>query len=277
MGGKILKRQVRSLRHFFRPGGNYIISFPKCGRTWLRLMLGHYLAHHNGIESQDYLMTGELLRQPGVPQLVAYHDDKPYKRTPEELERSKTNYRKDRVLFLCRDPRDVLVSQYYSLRYRASSHGYDGPLQDYVYEARGSLATIVAYYNIWADQQHNPRDFLLLRYEDMIAEPATALTRALGFFGVREVRPDLVAQAVDYASFDNMRQLEEADAFGRKTLRPTEKGDLRTYKTRKGVVGDHLEALAPRELAHVNAVVARELDPFFGYGEVSAAVSEGSG
>lgn len=274
MGGKVLKRQIRSVRRFFRPGGNYIISFPKCGRTWLRLMLGHYLAHHHGVETQDYLMTGELFRQPGVPQLVAYHDDKPYKRTPEELEHSKAHYRKDRVVFLCRDPRDVLVSHYYSLRYRAGSHGYDGPLEDYVYEARGSLATIVAYFNIWARQRHTPHDFLLLRYEDMIADPTAALERTLGFFGVTEIRPELVAQAVDYASFDNMRRLEEADAFGRKTLQPTEKGDLRTYKTRKGVVGDHRAELAPRELAYVNTVVARELDPVFGYGEVNTAVSE---
>lgn len=271
MTGKVLKRQVRAIGRHFRPGGNYIISFPKCGRTWLRLMLGHYLAHHHGIETQDYLMRDALARQPDVPRIAAYHDDKPYKRRPEELERSKRHYRKDKVIFLCRDPRDVLVSHYYSLRYRASSHGYDGPLEDYVYEGQGSLATIIAYYNIWADQQDSPRDFQLLRYEDMIADPATELRRALAFVGVTDIREDLVAQAVDFASFDNMRRLEEEDAFGAKTLRPTDKGDPRTYKTRKGVVGDHLEALAPRELAHVNETVTRDLDPFFGYGRDGAA------
>lgn len=268
-GRRQLRRTFKKLRHLGRralgPETTYVISFPKCGRTWLRLMLGHYLAHHYGIETSDYLMVSNLRGHPLLPRLAIKHDDKPYKRRPQELDRDKSQYRYDRVLFLCRDPRDVLVSHYYSLRHRATSYHYEGSLRDYVYEEQGSLASIVAYYNLWAAARSQPRAFLGLRYEDLVADPRESLRRALTFLGIEGIEDERLAASVSFAAFDNMRQLEVTDAFGSKTLRPGDPADPSSYKTRKGIVGDHLTALDQPELDYVNAVIERELDPFFGY------------
>jgi hypothetical protein len=266
------KKKKFLLCRLARPETNFVFSFPKCGRTWLRLMLGHYLAHHYGIDTGDYLMVGELRGHPRLPRLSIKHDDKPYKRRPEELDTDKGQYRRDRVIFLCRDPRDVLVSHYYSLQHRSTSYRYSGTLAEYAYEERGSLATIIAYYNIWAAQRHRPRAFLCLRYEDFAAQPQQNLQRALSFIGVEEIDERLISDSVAYATFDNMRRLEEEDAFGAKTLRPGDRSDLRTYKTRKGIVGDHLNAFDTRELAWLDDVIDRCLDPCFGYGSREADV-----
>lgn len=269
-GRRQLRRVFKKWEHFgrraFRPETTFVISFPKCGRTWLRLMLGHYLAHHHGIATSDYLMVGELRGHPLLPRLAIKHDDKPYKRRPDELNADKSLYRYDRVLFLCRDPRDVLISHYHALRHRATSYRYDGSLRDYVYEERGSLATIVAYYNIWARASSQPRAFLRLRYEDLLTDPHENLALALRFLGIEAIDEERLAASVTFAAFDNMRRLEVGDAFGSKTLRPADPADTSSYKTRKGIVGDHLSALEAPELDYVNSLVERELDPGFGYG-----------
>ncbi|MGB5252446.1 MAG: hypothetical protein WBN68_06970, partial [Sedimenticolaceae bacterium] len=68
-----------------------------------------------------------------------------------------------------------------------------------------------------------------------------------------------------FASLDNMRQLEERDAFNMRTLRPENKADERSYKTRKGVVGDYKNILNETDHALVETYIKDHLDPELGY------------
>lgn len=244
----------------------YLISFPKCGRTWLRLLIGHYLAHHYGLPTDNYLRIQDYHRlDRRVPLIEKLHDDKPQKRRLEELGRSKDLFCRDKVIFLVRDPRDVLVSWFYARKYRESGPKYAGTIHDFITEEYGSLAVIVEYYNIWFAERDKPKSFLLLRYEELHAGPEQELKRVLGFLGVPQIDDALVTAAAAFASFDNMRQLEEQDAFNMRTLRPENKDDERSYKTRKGIVGDHKNTLTEVDLAFVDTYVKEHLNPELGY------------
>lgn len=245
----------------------YVVSYPKCGRTWLRLMLGHYLVHHYGLDRDEYIHVERFAESDRrVPPIRIYHDDKPYKRAPEQLGRDKSRYAQDRVVLLVRDPRDVIVSRYYAIRFRERSGGYQGTIGEYLREPNGSLASLCAYYRIWLEQRDVPERFLLVRYEDMHRDPARELRRVLELMGVAPVREDLLAAAVEFGRFDNMRRLEERDAFGTHALRPGDPNDPRSYKTRKGIVGDHKNEIPPDDLAWMNAYIAAHVPPELGYG-----------
>jgi hypothetical protein len=245
----------------------YVISYPKCGRTWLRLMLGHYLAHHYGLARSEYIRLQEFSRDdPRIPPIRVYHDDKPYKRTPEELTRDKSAYAQDRVVLLVRDPRDVIVSRFYAVKYREQGEPYPGSIGEFLREPRGSLATLCAYYRIWLEQRHVPRAFLVVRYEDMHQDPGKELRRVLELLGVQPIREEGIAAAVEFGRFDNMRRLEQQDAFGVRTLRPSDQADPRSYKTRKGIVGDHRNEIPAEDLAWMDRFVAEHVPAELGYG-----------
>jgi hypothetical protein len=59
--------------------------------------------------------------------------------------------------------------------------------------------------------RHKSKDFLLLRYEDMVSGTAAELTRVAAFLS-RDTTPESVRQAVERSSADEMRKLEDKNA-----------------------------------------------------------------
>jgi hypothetical protein len=247
-----------------RSAGVVLLSYPKCGRTWLRMMLGRTLALHYGLEDANYLANDLPTGTDGrAPRIRVSHDDNPQWKEPGTLARSKRRYRRQRVVFLVRDPRDVVVSMYFE-RTRREQVAV-GSMADFLEAPVGSLPTILEYYNLWASHRSQPRDFLLVRYEDLQREAAVELRRLLDFIGVREVSDAHIAAGVEFASFDNMRAMEMREDFGSGRLRPRDRSDAESFKTRKGVVGGYVDYLEPAQIERVEGLVSERLDPFFGY------------
>lgn len=240
-----------------------VVSFHRSGRTWLRLLLGRALAGHLGIAAADPLDLDRLARHPGVPRIVLSHDDLPQWKTPAELETDKSRYADKRVVFLVRDPRDVLVSSYFQKTRRLGS--YRGTLAGYLEEERGGFESLLAFYRIWWQNRAVPAGFLLLRYEDLHARPAAELRRVLDFIGVDGVTDAVVEEAVRFASFDNLRRLERSDRLRSPALRPGDPGDPESFKVRQGKVGGHGCYLAPGDIERLVARMRAVLPPELGY------------
>ena len=184
-----------------------LYSFPKCGRTWVRYMYTYLFGEH----------------------LAATHLTKIVDRS--------------RHIILIRRFEDVLVSYYFEILYREGfgEIDIDGAMARTWSEASraGMLATLGAlerlpigkrwhnritsarkdrslmllfricvdvffeHYRYWLEQDGQK---LVLRYEDLRADPIGNLRRLVDFVG-RVPSVDL-AQAVDRASFERMRKLE---------------------------------------------------------------------
>lgn len=242
----------------------FLISYPKCGRTWLRIMLSKALAEHFGVADIDYLDSNLLgMEGQGLPRVRISHDSAPHWKTPGQLPTSKRRYRKKKVLLLVRDPRDVVVSMYFERSRRELV--YDGSLSEFLHEKKGSLDTIIEYYNVWARNRAVPRGFHLVRYEDLQRDAAAELMKIMEFLGLEGVSGEALRSAVDFASFKNMRAMEKKDALGSGRLRPRNEKDRESYKTRRGKVGGFVDYLSPEEIAWVNDRIAEKLDPLFGY------------
>lgn len=131
--------------------------------------MGKAIASHFKLKDLDILQMGNFSAMlPGIPYIRFTHDDLPQHKRPNELEESKRAYKRYKVVFLIRDPRDVIVSLYFQKTKRV--HQYTGSLSEFLYREQGSFNSLLHFYNIWAKNRNVPEDFLLLRYEEIHAD-----------------------------------------------------------------------------------------------------------
>jgi len=239
----------------------YLLSYPKCGRTWLRLMMGKALVDELGLAC-DPMELGQLHRlSRRVPRIRITHDDLPQLKRPEAVERDKTRYARKRVIFLVRDPRDTLISYYFQASLRRGR--FSGTPSEFLRHPIGALDTIIAYYNAWADNRHVPRTFCMMRYEDLHRDPIGEVSRALHVVGLVPAR-SVIEAAVEFSRFDNMRKLEREGTLGaHDRMRPADAGVVESYKTRKGKIGGFRDYLSPEDVGYMNDRIARTLSPFY--------------
>ena len=81
----------------------FLISYPKCGRTWLRMLVSRALSLHTGVDDADYLATSILDgANEHLPHIRVSHDDNPHWKRADQLERSKRHFRRlPRMLHYC--------------------------------------------------------------------------------------------------------------------------------------------------------------------------------
>lgn len=243
----------------------FLLSYPKTGRTWLRVMMGQLLARHFGapeLAGPDF--RDRSPRATGVPRIVAKHDGSPQKKTAAEINPDRGEFAGCRVVLLVRDLRDTAVSNYFQVTRR--EHRFEGELSSFLRWPRGSVDSMLRYYNVWAAQRHVPRAFQLVRYEDLQRDTPGELDRIAQFLGLRDVAPATIDAAVAHGSFGSMRSREAARPADGTPLAAGRAGDPESFKSRRGRVGGYVEYLSPDDVDWLNRRIEAELDPFFGYG-----------
>ena len=194
----------RSLTVF--PRDIYLVSYPRSGNTWTRFLVGNLL---NG---SDPVTFANVERR--VPTIYAWPD-----RTLRSLPRILKSHesfdpRYPRVIYILRDPREVAVSlYYYLLKMGALRDGYF--IDDFV--VRFIKADVVPYLDrmgcwedhvlSWLRMRMGKPGFLLIRYEDLVDNPAKQLAKLAPLLGV-DPTPEIIERAVNECSAGNMRSLE---------------------------------------------------------------------
>jgi len=246
---------------------NILVSFPKSGRTWLRVLLGEYLL---GGEEGNPLEIASLSRQKMGPEGVAEapdHDNTPQLKPPWVIEGDKRAYLNNRVVFLVRDPRDVVVSVYFQFSKRGDSTRRNATanrsIDEFVWGDIGCLPSIVRFYNQWARHRSLPEDFYLLRYEDFHDDPGQAFSDLLSFLGWPQPDSEEKARILRASSFESMRDAEKSQRYEGVALAPGQPEDPESYKTRRGKAGGYVDYLQPSTIADMNRYLADFLDPYF--------------
>ena len=263
-----------------KPKTIYGISFPKSGRTWLHLMLAKLYSDSVGVSIQDVLNVRrrshtfspflKQLRQHGIANIAFDHGFQ-YRSIARGEKYFPTNfYNKQDILFLFRDPRDVVVSHYYHEKHHFQS--FEGTLKEFIrfpfkkYSPRKRPALfgihpILHYMNAWITKRDIFSRNTILYYEDLKNDPLEGLKHAVEFIGL-ETSDNALQDAVEYASFDNMQQMEKEGGLQWYSLPKARKREA--MKTRKGVVGGYKEELDEEDIAFINDEIQTYLDPFFG-------------
>ena len=258
----------------------FLLSYPKCGRTWLTLQVARAIQQHFHVDVPNILKLSVMADKcRDIPYIRVTHDDQPHRKRPNELTRSKSKYAGRKVIFMVRDPRDVLVSYYFHKskreperdfwffqKKRKETHSrFKGTLSEFLDVQIGGFDTILEYYNIWAENRTVPKDFLIVKYEDMHADPKAVLRRVLDFLGLSAITDAEIAEAVEYASFQNMQKLEAGKQMQSYKLKPGNINDADSFKVRKGKVGGYANNLKPEEIELLNRKMAERLTPLYGY------------
>ncbi len=261
-------RRARAIRKSLRerrelaPARVAIVSFPKSGRTWLRLLIGRALCQRQGLPESGILDTFALTSAAGILPAVFTHDgtSNTEGRHLRRLDRDKRAYRDKRVLLLCRDPRDTAISCFFEATRR--KRVYDGPLSDFLRDPHYGVEKIARFYQLWDAARAVPEQLLVISYEDLHADPAKLLRETLAFLGATDLPDRIVSDAIEYGRFDNMRRIEQAGGLGESSrLRPGDAADTSSFKTRQGRVGGFAETLSAADLAFANRVIAEHACP----------------
>jgi hypothetical protein len=268
---QIKRRVVRPVRvrHDHRNTDVYVVSYPKSGRTWLRVMLGKAISDRYGLPEDQLLDTYQLTRRAGVKRTRFTHDNGGIIAGAryDELSPSKRQYRDKDVVLLVRDVKDTLVSCYFHSQKRLKR--FEGTISDFIRDDRYGARKIVTFLELWAANQSTPRSFQVIRYEDMHRDPRSVLAAALAVLGVDGVDEALSRSAVEYASFPRMREMERKRVFTSDIMQPGDDGDDESFKVRRGVVHGYVDYLSDEDIRFVDGVIAEMGDPFGSEGSLA--------
>jgi hypothetical protein len=253
-----------------------IVSFGKSGRTWLRVMISRYYQLVHGIPERALLGFDNYHRRDSrIPKIFFTHDNYIKDYTGEHD--SKASFYGKKVVLMVRNPKDIVVSQYFQWQHRMRPakkklnkyppHGTEVSAYDFVMDPDCGLPDIIAYLNLWAREAQRVERLLIVRYEDMRRDPNKTLRRVMEFINDNSVDASAIEGAVEYSSVENMRKLEEKNVFwlagGR--MKPGKKGDPNSYKVRRAKVGGYTDYFDDKERAEIDRLVSHDLSPTYGY------------
>jgi hypothetical protein len=264
------RKRLRKKRTRLLEADAVILSMAKSGRTWLNAMLSHYYHLTEGAPA-DRLLNADNFRRLGVnaPSVFFSHG-----REIEDRPHLADQVRGKPWIFLHRDPRDVAVSWYFHRRERKPSAGQGAFLvdRDLPDELNADLLFqplwlpyVVEFMNGWRSRFERFDRVLFIRYEEMRDNPAAVLARVIGFMETRPVSAEAVGKAVEFASFENLRRLEQSGFFQGSRLGGGRPGEEGTWKVRRGKVGGFADHFSPAEIERIDRYVAEHLHPSFGY------------
>ena len=201
-----LDKAGRNLRVY--PDDTFVVSYPKSGNTWSRFLIANLLnpgepatfANINRLIPDPEALSKRTLKKLPRPRILKSHEafDPRYKK----------------VIYIVRDPRDVVLSEYhFDIKRQLIPEGTPVEERVTLFLEGGTCP-----YGSWGEnvaswlyaREHNPR-FLLVRYEDLEADTTRELARIAAFLGI-EPAPERLALAVERSTADKMRKLEKAQA-----------------------------------------------------------------
>ncbi|MCB8881979.1 sulfotransferase domain-containing protein [Acidisoma cellulosilytica] len=224
----------------------WIASYPKSGSTWLRAFLHNYIADSATPYDINRLMdlsTGEnaasryhafdprpasrysirdvQAMRPRVHQAIAdAHPGLVFVKTHNaqlvvEGVQLITKAVTGGAIYILRDPRDIVIS--YSrhlglsldrtIDFMNDPEAATGGKDSTVYVR---LATWSGHVHFWTRQPHPT--LLVLRYEDLLADPGTAFGSLIRFLG-QTPTPERLARAVAHSDFAELRRQEQENGF----------------------------------------------------------------
>src|ERR1700733_13391253 len=151
-----------------RADDTFVVSYPRSGNTWTRFLIANLVhpqrevtfANIEQLIPDTSSQSNRALKRTSSPRIIKTHQY--------------FDHRYPRVIYIVRDPRDVVLSYYdFQRKYRQIQDGY--PIEQYVEDfvsgrinSRdwGTWGENVA---SWIATRSNNDKFLLLRYEDMVS------------------------------------------------------------------------------------------------------------
>jgi hypothetical protein len=201
----------RNFRVF--PDDTFIVSYPRSGNTWTRFLIANLVYPNDNV---SFLNIEKLIPD------TSSQSNRALKRIP----RPRTvrthcyfDHRYGKTIYIVRDPRDVVLSNYdFQRRHRQIEDQY--PLDRYVDDfVCGRVVS--AGWGTWRENVASwlytrgwRKEFLLVRYEDLLDDTVSELGRIAHFLGA-DANEASLRRAVELSSADRLRNPEKQEQDSR--------------------------------------------------------------
>jgi len=229
-----------------------VADYGRSGQGWLSYMLC-YLLNARFIEPYDLLKGRQYSSSADVLRLTKGNlpgrDKSNYELIVKTHEYPASDFNlTDKVLLLCRDPRDVAVSAYY--RYRVMkqqepARNFKDKISFLIHRLRLASYLLTAYrwqkyYQAWKNIKCQQ-----IRYEDLSLKTKETLKAILAYLEVA-AKDSLIDEAIAKFSFEKL------------TGRRKGEEDTKNPEFRKGIIGDYENHFSKLELKIFNLICAKE-------------------
>lgn len=241
----------------------HLVSYPKSGRTWLRVLLGTYYSLKYNVKGSSPVdittITQNISHVPvvypthGNSSFLSYDENKKPKMAlyPDNLHFDK-GFENSKVIFLTREIEDVLVSYYHHMCNRVSrTYKYNGTLSQFIRDKRYGAEKICKFYKMWYDNLHRVYAYVHVSYEELTFSIQPTMSRLLTFLGENEIKESHLNKAIENSKFSKMQQMERNGQIGN---RPQPSSDKNTLKVRNGKVGSYSTELSKDDSKYINNV-----------------------
>jgi hypothetical protein len=220
------------------PNINRVWSPPKAGRTWLRAAFGKLEAIQQGKPDSDAKQLSSHVAKFG--------------HRIRDVDTVKHNN-----LFLVRDPRDLLVSEYFHTLYRGY-HGleFKGTISEYLRLEWSPTDRLLNTYDQYWELLDVCKSGLMVQYEDLHRNLRGQLVGIFDFFGVEYLEEEL-DEVVEWSSFHNLHYLSSIGHFASGFFNPTDPANPESFKFRKGLVGGYKDYLTDEDVEYINNICTK--------------------
>jgi hypothetical protein len=144
-------------------------------------------------------------------------------------------------------------------------NNFSGPISEFIRDKYFGIAKIVSFLNIWYKNRSVPKDFITVRYEDIMENQVGEFLKIAQFM---DFPIDLKAakETKEFSAFENMKSLEKNGKLsvdGR--FGPFNQSDNDSYKARKGKIGGFVDYLNSEDVQFLTDYIDTNLNPYFGY------------
>lgn len=277
-------KSLKSLKYFLKSkiSRSQVIGYPKSGNTWLRMLIYNYILINNNTPFNESFFDETNLSFRNYQNIIFSHgtkDRRINKMTNKNIDPFIGKNKK--TIFLIRDPRDVLVSSYYHELYRYGPEFYSQNVWKKIFllnendetpsfsgfirgDIRG-INYIVEFMNYWYENRGKFKDFKIISYEDLHNTKET-LKNILTFLSI-PINEKSIDQTIHNSTFKKMREKEVNNGISQIDMStPKDLKDIRTYKVRKGIIGNYkTELFNVEDLKYVNEIINDKLNKNLGY------------
>ena len=190
------------------PDDTFLVSYPKSGNTWVRFLLANLIYPNEAVGFADInhllpspdVLSRRFLKKLPRPRILKSHE--PYDR----------RFRK--VIYLVRDPRDVVISEYHfnlKKRYIAPEVSLEEFGRRFLLGTTSSYCSWWEHTASWIGARRGNPEFLLVRYEDLLSNSIDETGRIAKFLNL-STETERLQNAVERSSANRMRELEKKQA-----------------------------------------------------------------
>lgn len=235
----------------------YIVSFPKSGTTWLNFLMANVHLKMSGADQhvtfynvEDFIpdigqircLKENILAFPGHRVIKSHSEINPV-------------YKK--IIYLVRDPRDVMVSYHWLLK---KLELWQEDLSHLIHSPVYGIEAWCLHVQGWVRETPVANRIHFVRYEDMRSDPLKVLTRIYTLLG-HNIPIEVLEQSIELSSFENMKKLETDYNYGGDFRFPGF-GNARNLGVRKGKMGGYQAEISEADLNFIHEKAATWLSLF---------------